>query len=231
MNYLWEAMIQVKKQGLEASKIRFSMAKIFSAYMEIANPFMNQEQLECGQEIEVNPYYRFYDIFKDLYKPEAELGAQFRENSTNLILHQLAENDAISGMTKEEYYKKLLMKDLEEEVYGVTAKKAMEAFNIEEQQIILRGLLRQYQTGGSLDLFREMMKKLIPYSIVYRNNQETCEILIYISRKREEKLEGKINFLIEMFIDLLGKVEVYYEYHFGIFGIDETMVIDEIALC
>jgi len=45
---------------------------------------MNQEQLECGQEIDVNPYYQFYDIFKDLYEPEAESGAQFRENSIGI---------------------------------------------------------------------------------------------------------------------------------------------------
>jgi len=44
-------------------------------------------------------------------------------------------------------------------------------------------------------------------------------------------LEKKLQFLISAFLDLSGSVDIYYEYHFGIIGVEETMIIGEIALC
>jgi len=49
-------------------------------------------------------------------------------------------------------------------------------FDIDEQQIILSGMLRQYQIGCFIDLFREMMESLIPDNIVYHSNEKKSEI-------------------------------------------------------
>ena len=231
MNYLWEVMIQAGIEGIPAGKLRFCIPKVFSAYMEISNVFINQSSLESEPSIEINPYYRFYEIFKDLYQPDYRQGEELRGSLTNLLIHQLAENDVLSGMTKEEYHKALLLQDITGGRNGWLAQKAIALFDIDEQQIILSGLLRQYLTGCSIDLFREMMKSLIPDNIVYHNNVKTSEVLIYIGRKKHELLEKKLQFLISAFLDLSGSVDIYYEYHFGIIGVDETMTIGEIALC
>jgi len=37
--------------------------------------------------------------------------------------------------------------------------------------------------------------------------------------------------LTEIFLDIHYQVDVFYEYHFGIIGVAETMIIGEIALC
>ena len=55
----------------------------------------------------------FYDIFKELYQPEMREFLSLRESLTNLIFHVLAGNDILSGMTREEYYKKLLYQDFQ----------------------------------------------------------------------------------------------------------------------
>ena len=231
MNYLWETVIQARSQGIPEENLYFCVPEVFSAYMEISNVFLNQSGLESEQSIEINPYYRFFEIFKDLYQPDYQQGNELRESLTNLIVHQLAGNDVLSGMTKEEYYKKLLLQDIELGRNGALAKEIIFLFDIDERQIILSGMLRQYQTGCSVDIFREMMGALIPDHIVYHNNERPSEILIYIGRKREEQLEKKLQFLISGFLDMAGKVDIYYEYHFGIIGVGETMMIDEIALC
>ena len=40
-----------------------------------------------------------------------------------------------------------------------------------------------------------------------------------------------MDFLIKIFVDLPYHVDIYYQHHFGIIGVDTTMKIDQIALC
>lgn len=231
MNRLWEVMLKAKEQGIPEDKMRFQMSKNFSAYMEVSCPYLNQDSLEDLPVIEVNPYYRFYSIFKDLYHPEMKEYPQARESLTNLIFHQLAENDVISGMTKETYYKKLLFEDFTNNLYGPSAMSAMELFDRNEREIILSGVLRQYETGSSLDIFKDMMEELIPKNIVYRNNDDFHEIMVFIGQKHDKTIAAKMDLLIQMFVEIPYTVDIYYEYHFGIIGVDETLEIDEIAIC
>lgn len=231
MNYLWETLLQSKRQGIPRKKLRYKIARNYSAYIEISNACLNQEEIGPDKIVEVNPYYRFYDIFKDMYVPEMKEFPKLRECLFHLVIHQLAKNDLFSGMTKFEYYKKLLYSDIMDGCFGEAAQSAMSLFSQEEHEIILSGLLRQYETGSSLDLFGDMMQALIKNNIVYHNKENPCEILIYIGQKKEKQLEQKMDFLIKMFVDIPYVTELYYEHHFGIIGIEETMLINEITLC
>ena len=186
-----------------------------------------QEELR----IEVNPYYRFYDIFKDLFHPEMQEFPDLRKSLANLIFHLLAENDAMSGMTKEEYYKQFLYQNIRSGAFGRDAADTVELFKREERELILSGLLRQYQTGSSLDIFKDMAEELLPENIIYHSNENYYEILVYVGVKKEEQIVAKVELLKKLFVDLPYHVDVYYEHHFGIIGVEETMRIDEIALC
>ena len=231
MNYLWEVIVMAYAQEIPRQSIRFLVAKNYSAYMEISNVFLNQQQLTDGYTVEVNPYYRFFDIFREIYGPEIKEFPKLRESLTNLVFHLLAENDVLSGMTKEEYYKKLLYQDLKQKAFGETAAEAICFLNQQEREIVLSGLLRQYQTGSSLDIFNDMIQELIPNNIIYRSNENFYEILVYIGAKKEKSITCKMDFLIKMFVDLPYHVDIYYQHHFGIIGVDTTMKIDQIALC
>lgn len=70
MKDLWEVMIQAEEQGLPEEQLRFKMAERYSPYTELSFPFLNQSVVGDGMEIEVNPYRRFYEIFKDLFSPD-----------------------------------------------------------------------------------------------------------------------------------------------------------------
>ena len=231
MNYLWEVMLALKKSGVPKNSIRFQMPLDFSAYMELSGSYLNQKEIEEGDIIEINPYYRFYNIFKDFFRPDQKEFPKLKENLFHLIFHQLMQNDGVSGMTREEYYKKLLYQDLTNQAFGTQAREAMALFCREEQEILLSGLLKQYETGSSLDMFKDMMEALIPGNIVYHSNQNSYEILIYIGQKKEKEIVKKIDFLTNKFLELPYHVDIYYEYHFGIIGMADTMEIDEIILC
>ena len=100
MNYLWEAFLKANERGIKKEQIRFLIAENYSGYMEISDSFLNQKELRKELKIEVNPYYRFYGIFKDLFHPEMQEFPDLRKSLANLIFHLLAENDSMSGMMR-----------------------------------------------------------------------------------------------------------------------------------
>ena len=230
MRELWEIVLEAKKELIPLKNLRFVHEGKGSAYMELSLPFMNQEELQGEKVIGVNTYCRFYSIFKHMYQPDQKEFLYLRNSLTNLILHLLAENDARRGMTKEEYYKKLLIRDIQSGVFGKEAIQVFAHMEKEEQDKLMSGWLRSYRTGSSLAIFIDMVHSLIDNSIVYHNNDFPEELLVYTSSKTTDELEQRLQFLIELFLDIQYRVEIYYEYHFGIIGMEDTMQIDEIAL-
>ena len=230
MRELWEIVLEAKKEQIPLKNLRFVHEGKGSAYMELSLPFMNQEELQGEKVIGVNTYCRFYSIFKHMYQPDQKEFPYLRNSLTNLILHLLAENDARRGMTKEEYYKKLLIRDIQSGVFGKEAIQVFAHMEKEEQDKLMSGWLRSYRTGSSLAIFIDMVHSLIDNSIVYHNNDFPEELLVYTSSKTTDELEQRLQFLIELFLDIQYRVEIYYEYHFGIIGMEDTMQIDEIAL-
>ena len=231
MNYLWEVILLAKQMGIPEGEIRFRKAEVYSAYMEISNLYLNQEYLNESKIVEVNPYLRFFEIFKDCFPTEEDVYPELRDRLLNIILHEIAQNDSLSGMTREEYYKKFLYRDFLEGIYGAAYKSIFELFNRNEQELMLCNMLRLYETGNSLMLFKDMMNALIDNNIIYINNQNPYEIIIYIGQKKRREIELKIQFMMGTFLDICYQVEIYYEYHFGIIGIEDTMIMDNIAMC
>ncbi len=230
MRELWEVVLEAKKEQIPLKDLRFVHEGKGSAYMELSLSFINQEELQGEKVIGVNTYCRFYSIFKHMYQPDQKEFPYLRNSLTNLILHLLAENDARRGMTKEEYYKKLLIRDIQTGVFGKEAIQVFAHMEKEEQDKLMSGWLRSYRTGSSLAIFIDMVHSLIDNSIVYHNNDFPEELLVYTSSKKTDELEQCLQFLIELFLDIQYRVEIYYEYHFGIIGMEDTMQIDEIAL-
>lgn len=229
MRYLWEVVLAAVQEGIPLNKLDFSHSSR-SAYIELGLECLNQTELGDIREISVNTYCRFYQIFKDIFEPEQREYPYLRKSLTNLMLHMLAENDARKGMTKEEYYKKMLLLDIDNRSFGEEVRQAFGLFQMEEQEKILSSWLRSYQSGSSLAIFMDMIRSLIEDSIVYCDNGGSNEILIYTRLKKSDCLERKIRFLIETFLEIQYQTEVFYEYHFGIIGIADTMILDEIAM-
>ncbi len=236
MRYLWEALLAAEEGGIQEEKLRFVHTPSGSGYMELALPCLNQTWVEEDEEagdvsIGVNTYYRFYDIFYNMFPPDAAEFPALRESLTNLSLHMLAQNDIRRGLTKEDYHKRLLEKEILAGGFGVMAKDVFLLMSRTEQEKLLGGWLNSFGVGSALPVFLDMVHGLIADSIVYHNNEYPDEVLIYTGLRKERNLEQKIRFLTDTFLDIRYHVEIFYEYHFGIIGVEETMRIDEIAIC
>lgn len=229
MRQLWEVLLEAGKEHIPEVEIRFIHASMGSGYMELSLPCINQTWLHDSEKkeipIEVNTYYRFYDIFKNMFPPEQIEYPALRASLTNLILHMLAQNDIKKGMTKEDYHKKLLMQEILEGRFGETAKSVFYAMSREQQEILLSGWMNSFRVGSALPIFLDMIHGLVEDSIVYHNMECPNEVLIYTGLKKERKLEQRIQFLIDTFLDIQYHVEIFYEYHFGIIGVEETIFI------
>ncbi|MCX4339665.1 MAG: hypothetical protein OSJ72_08485 [Lachnospiraceae bacterium] len=236
MRYLWEVLLAAKEERIPEERLRFAHAPLGSGYMELSLPCLNQTWLEAdGQtgaiRIEVNTYYRFYDVFYEMFPPDPQDFLALRESLTNLSLHMLARNDIRRGMTREDYYKRLLAKEILTGSFGETAQGVFQDMGRKEQEILLGGWLGIYRTGNALSVFLDMVHGLVADSIVYHSNEYPDDVLIYTGLRQERKVEQRIRFLVDTFLDIRYRVEIFYEYHFGIIGVEETMQIDRIAIC
>lgn len=229
MIHLWEALLCMRMTQIPEQTIRFAHTRHGSAYMELALPYLNQTWL--GQEVEVNTYYRFYSIFKDMFPPEQAEFPALRDSLTNLLLHMIAQNDIMRGMTRDDYYKKLLAGEVMAGGFGDMAMEVFGDMDRNEQEKLLSGWLNIFRVGSALPIFLDMIHGLVDDNIVYLSNDCPDEILLYTGLKKEKKLERRIAFLADTFLDVRYHIEVFYEYHFGIVGIEETMQIEEISLC
>lgn len=231
MRYLWESVLEAQEEGIPVKALKFVHSTEGSPYQELAFPCLNQTEIGAARRIEVNTYHRFYQIFAHMFPPDQSEYEKLRESLTNLILHILASNDARKGMTREEYYKKMLLRDFRAGVFGEDARQVVEGMKKQERDCLLGGWLRSCKTGSTLAIFGDMVRGLIEDSILYRSRISPDELLLFTGYKKTKELEQKIGLITDLFLEIRYHVEVYYEYHVGIIGVEETMQIDEIAIC
>ena len=230
MNYLWELLLKAQEQGVDVKTLRFVPAKVYSPYMELSQIDINNQDIREGQEIEVNPYYRFYPIFKDMFLPDLHECEDLRRSLFHLILHFIAENDRLQGMNRNEYYMKFLYEDIKNGTYGDQIKTLFELFSKKEKRILLNRILKLYFCGDSLELLKDVIRTLFAKVVIYNSNEDPYELVIFIGAIRTDLLEQKIRLVLQLFANIKYNVEVYYEYHFAILEVDDTSVMDEIAL-
>ena len=56
------------------------------------------------------------------------------------------------------------------------------------------------------------------------------QVLVYIGQKETEKERERVEFLRDMFLPVHYQVYLFWEHHFGIIGVEETMELDEMVL-
>ncbi|MGQ3479385.1 iron-dependent peroxidase [Paenibacillus sp. TY11] len=228
MNYVWDLLMRAREQGLDVDKFRFVPAVSYSPYMELSLAELNTSHLE--QVVEINPYYRFYSIFRDLFPPDAEEYLELRESLFDIMMHFLAEMDLYQGMNRREYHIQFVRRDIAEGIFGPKVKEGFGQLNREDQDAIAEGLLRLYETGEAVHLLKETMRRVFHRSIIYTNCEEKDELLIYIGQEETPLSRIKVDLILDLFLPARFTTELYWTSHFGILEADPTMKIDAIAL-
>lgn len=230
MNYIWEMLLKADKQNIPRGDIKFTHAKTCSPYMEISLNELNFNSLPENNIIEVNECYRFYEIFKDLFNINVEESEELREVLLDILLHYLGELDLRIGLCKIEFYKKFLLKDILNSVFGENLSKDILCFEKEELDVLLNGFITLYRAGISLQLFKKVLRKIFTNSVIYISKERPKNIYIYLDEEEDKKLKRKIDVIVETFLPINMKPLIYWDKHFGIIGLDNTMKINETVM-
>ncbi|WP_425448054.1 hypothetical protein [Dethiothermospora halolimnae] len=230
MNYIWDTLLKADSQKIDREKLVFKHPISYSPYMEVSFENLNETKIQEDYTVEVNPYYRFLNIFKDFFHIEYDESTEFRESLFDILMHFLGFIDLKQGLYKWEYYKKFIKADI---LNGMVSDKVKENFSIftdYERDIVLSNILSLYKTNVSLELFKKVVKGIFKKSIVYLNNDNKKEILVVIGEEKTKTAKSKIDLLIDMFLDIKFDVFLYWKYHFGVIGIEDTMTLEEMVI-
>jgi len=175
--------------------------------------------------IDINPYYRFGDIFKHILHPD-------RDDTNDLVicdivLHILAYVDRICGMSKHDYKVMIIINEIEQGCYGET-NDVFRLFNLKEKKVLAESLIMLYETENcfrSLDtLFNRIMTD---FKIGLRDNQE---IVIHHPYEFDEQKNKKLLFILKMFLPIGFPYVIHWHYTYGIVGHETSMVMEEFFL-
>jgi len=229
MNTAWEVALRAIEQEMDARELRYIPDRNGSPYRETAFQDINLTRL-MSETVEINPLYRFAHIFGALFDINLEEWPELREMMFDAYMHYQNQLDLRSGLTKSEYYIRAILKDILNGVYGSVAASAIILFENKQVKSILYGMLRLFQEQDSIEIFRQVVRALYPRAVIYRNADVYREILMYLPIEKSKTEQKKLEFLINMFLDINYTVFVFWMYHFGVIGIDETLKFGEMVI-
>lgn len=229
MNYAWEAALAADSLGIPREKVRYVPVQNGSPYTEVVLETINSRSIE-GNEVEINPFYRFAQEFATVFDVNLKGYEKTRLLFFDITMQYMVQLDLRQGMSKQEYALRFLLTDLLEGVCGNQAARIMGHFEKDKLCRLLRLILKLYQCGSSIYLFKEVMRCMYPDSLVYSNNEAVRQVLVYIGKKETEDERERLKFLQDMFLPINYEVFLFWEHHFGIIDIDETMILDEMVI-
>ncbi|MEJ6949908.1 iron-dependent peroxidase [Natronospora cellulosivora (SeqCode)] len=228
MDYLWDVLIKAKTNGVNSKKITFELGERFSPYMELSDTYINFNSI--NNKVDINPYYRFYDIFKDLFDPTYEENMELRQVLLDILIHFLTRLDLKRGMDKKEFYKLFIYREIRNGSFGKEVQKGIEFFSIKEKNILLENILKLYITNNHMFCLKNTIKKIYTNSVVYINKLDENEVLVYLINQDSQKNINIIKAIENIFLPINFNMKVYWRFHFGVIGLQETMKINSISI-
>ncbi|MGM0509120.1 MAG: iron-dependent peroxidase [Fusobacteriota bacterium] len=228
MNYTWEALIKNENIGRDSKDISFIFSDSFSPYIEVNLEEINNKDLPS--EIEVNPYVRYYSIFKNLFNPNNIKNKEARGALFDLGIHVLSRLDRYQGMSKKEFFRKKIIFELENGEFGNEIQNYMKFMNAAEKNDIAENVYKFYKNGNGIYYFQKSVQDVFKSSSFYFNNEKRDEILIYVNNSEIRKNKNKFECIKKLFLPIGFEVEVYWKSHFGIIDQNTTMKVGKIKI-
>ena len=228
MNYIWELLVRGRQQGLSGEEITFTYPERFSPYTELAFDHLNQSEVVTVAE--VNPYYRFNEVFKGYFHLDYLEDIEVREVLFDVLIHYLADLDSYMGMTKREYHINFTIREIGDGIYGETVKEGFQVCTLKEKKIIAENVLRLHQTGEGIYLFQDSIRKIFNKATIFANNSDRDMLLIHLAVPETKEREQKVELLKTIFLPFKYEMRIYWEYLFGVVGVPELMKQGEILM-
>jgi hypothetical protein len=178
----------------------------------------------------VNAFYRFSHVFEALLSEDMDAYTELQETMFDVLMHYLAILDLRSGLCRAEYYMQFLIEDVESGLYGKRNAESLKSFCGRDKRLVAAELVRMYKTGPSMRLFARLLREIYPDSIVYLDARGVRELLVYVGEKQTDVLTDQMTLLCDLFIPADYSVKLFWEYHFGLINVLETMEIGQIMM-
>lgn len=225
----YEYILYAKENGMRDADITFVPSKAFSPYTECQSNIINQINILENKKIEVNPFYRYEEVFAGLLAVDSEnILSEIKGFIFDFWIHEIYQIERLSGMNRKSFEKSYLISEIENGLFGTSIKREFDLFNKEEKESLIYQVIHLYTGGDGIVLFCSALKIFLANVFVYTLDEN--KILLFIGEKESTVLRKKISFIKDIFIPMEMQIEIFWNKHFGIFDLEETMVLDEIEL-
>lgn len=228
MTYLWEILLKADEQEFPREKIRFIQTRTPAPYMEVTYDELNRQHVDEAP-VEVNAYYRFSSIFDHVLNGLEDY-PELRNCLYDILMHYVAEINMREGLCINEYFGLFLRDDVRSGKFGRQFKEVLQTFPRHQVRFVVENMVRLYELGPSVTLFQAVMRQIYPRSIIYLDAVERRELLIYIGRKEIPEYYRQVEFLLALFVPFDYIAHLFWDMHFGIIGVNETLELDELVL-
>lgn len=217
----WKRTIEHKE------KVRYQQAKVYSPYCEASKNSIKEEH--DITYLSVNGFYRYSAIMEPLFAKRG-VSEEHKGWLYDIYMHYLTILEWRRGINCQEYEINKVRKELEAGKYGESIAETYELLPREDKYYIAHMLYQQQKTRESIIKFSDVLVAVLNNGIVYKNQNQEKQVLFYINSKENIKENKIIDMICELFLPLGYELRVFRETHFGVFGEEQTMRIDEIEL-
>ena len=87
MQYIWEVVLAAEKNGIREADLQYEVPEVRSPYLEVSFYDLNTQTVE-QTAVEVNPFYRFFDIFSGVLDINQKEYKKTKEIFVDAVFHE-----------------------------------------------------------------------------------------------------------------------------------------------
>ena len=129
-----------------------------------------------------------------------------------------------------DYIFKFMVEEVDRVHFGRKAKSAIQLFSSYEKKYNVLALMYVISSRNYREIFKWLFQEIYQDSIIYKSMDCANELYIYVGSAETQEERKRVQFLLDTFLPIGVRTEVFYQEHFGILEVEETMILDKVLL-
>lgn len=215
MKYLWQA---------------YDETKIYNVPKKLVEPY-SEVQDDDGKCVMVSPFFRFEPIFSALIEAwqDKSINENVIKEIENIVYHYLAHLDRVAGLRFCFIVEALIERELLQGSGGMQVKEQYERLTAAEKRLLLHFLMEKKLRRNKKSFFCQAVTTFLGPVQMYYYSYEKKFFLCIPGRKSDER-NSKFELIRDLFFDVTGELEVFWDKHIGFIGREETMKIGQVIV-